>query len=239
MSAFDLAQALETASKDLLDIQPSQAQSLVRDVSIHQVQDKKQGTTCYRCGSQRPPTGCQCKDYQCHYCGKTGHLQKVCHKKKNGHRKTQQQRLQKGQQHDLETKTFTVASDDGEPETEVLTMYPVKMTSVKPIWVSVVINGQSLDMELDTGASVSLICESTYFKLWNSNSRPTLKPSKVHLKTYTGSMVEVVGVLNVQASYEGQNKVVQLHVVKGDGPSLLGRDWLQSIKLNWAQINLV
>ena len=52
-------------------------------------------------------------------------------------------------------------------------------------------------------------------------------------------MVEVVRVLNVEASYEGQNKVVQLHTIKGDGPSLLGRDWLQMIKLNWAQINLV
>ena len=38
-SAFDLAQALETASKDLLE-------------------DKKQGTTCYHCGGQHPPTGC-------------------------------------------------------------------------------------------------------------------------------------------------------------------------------------
>ena len=98
-------------------------------------------------------------------------------------------------------------------------MYPVKTTSVKPNRVSFVINGQSLDVKLNTGASVSLISESTYFKLWNSNSRPTLKPSKVRSKTYTGSMVEVAGVLNVQASYEGQNKVVQLHVVKGDGPS--------------------
>ena len=94
-------------------------------------------------------------------------------------------------------------------------------------------------MELDTGASVSLISESTYFKLWNSDSQPTLKPSKVRLKTYTGSMVEVVGVLNVETSYDGQNEVVQLHVVKGDGPSLLGRDWLQTIKLNWVQMNLV
>ena len=62
MSAFDLAQALETASKDLLDIQPSEAQPLVRDVSIHKVQDKKQETTCYRCGGEHPPTGCRIKD---------------------------------------------------------------------------------------------------------------------------------------------------------------------------------
>ena len=116
-------------------------------------------------------------------------------------------------------KTLAVVSDDSEPETEFLTMYPVKTTSVKPIRVSVEINGQSLDMELDTGASVSVISESIYFKLWNSDSRPTLKPSKFCLKTYTGSVMEVFGVLIVKASYKGHNKVVQLHVVKGDGPS--------------------
>ena len=57
-STFDLAQALETASKDLLDIQSSQAQPLVGAVSIYQVQNKKKETTCYRCGGQHPPTGC-------------------------------------------------------------------------------------------------------------------------------------------------------------------------------------
>ena len=65
---------------------------------------------------------------------------------------------------------LTVVSDDSEPETEFLTMYPVKTTSVKAIRVSMVINGQSQDMELDTGASVSPISEPTYFKLWYSDS---------------------------------------------------------------------
>ena len=101
------------------------------------------------------------------------------------------------------------------------------------------VNGQSLDMELDTGASVSLISESTYYALWNHDNRPTLKPTQVQLKTYTGSVVEVVGVINVEISYDGQNKGVRLHVVKGDGPSLFGRDWLQVIKLNWARVNVV
>ena len=112
----------------------------------------------------------------------------MCHKKKNDHRKTQQQHSQKGQQRDLETKTLTVVSDDGEPEIKFLTMYPVKMTSVKPI------NGQSLDMELNTGASVQ--SKSTYFKLCNSDSRPTLKPSKVCLKEAWWKLLKLVTRVN-------------------------------------------
>ena len=28
-----------------------------------------------------------------------------------------------------------------------------------------------------------------------------------------------------------------LHVLEGNGPSLIGRNWLHSIKLNWGSIN--
>ena len=227
-TAFELAQAIETASKDLLDIQPS---PVAGDVPVHQMLQAAT-SLCYRCGGQHSPTSCRFKDFQCHHCGKTGHLQKACRKKKGGNKKVQQ----KGHE---EAKALTVVTEEGDSETEFLTMYPVKATSVKPIRVSVMVNGQSLDMELDTGASVSLISESTYYALWNHDNRPTLKPTQVQLKTYTGSVVEVVGVINVEISYDGQNKGVRLHVVKGDGPSLFGRDWLQVIKLNWARVNVV
>ena len=63
--------------------------------------------------------------------------------------------------------------------------------------------------------------------------RPALKD------LYTGEPLPVIGELNVQVRYEEQENDLALTVVAGDGPSLLGRDWLQHIKLNWREIKAV
>ena len=46
----------------------------------------------------------------------------------------------------------------------------------------------------------------------------------------------MVGQMTVDIRYGSQGGAHQLYTVKGSGPSLLGRDWLQNIHLNWASI---
>ena len=58
------------------------------------------------------------------------------------------------------------------------------------------------------------------------------------LRTYTGEEVSELGTITVNVKYEKENKRLSLIVVKGDGPSLLGRDWLMLLKLNWKAIYL-
>ena len=45
--------------------------------------------------------------------------------------------------------------------------------------------------------------------------------------------------MNAVVQYEQQMQELPLTVVAGDGPSLLGRDWLQHLTLNWKKINTV
>ena len=47
----------------------------------------------------------------------------------------------------------------------------------------------------------------------------------------------MVGSTDVQVVYQGQTAILPLVVVKGDGPTLLGRNWLTKIKLNWDKIH--
>ena len=49
----------------------------------------------------------------------------------------------------------------------------------------------------------------------------------------------VLGQFPVQVTHGQQRKQLCLIVVSGDGPSLLGRDWLRHIRLDWKKIGAV
>ena len=91
------------------------------------------------------------------------------------------------------------------------------------------VNGVTLPMEFDTGASVSIISQ-----VWEG----ILSKTQL-LKTYTGEKLQVLGQLQVQVEYGDQVQLLPLLVVAGSGPSLWGRNWLAAIRLNWAHIKQV
>ena len=43
----------------------------------------------------------------------------------------------------------------------------------------------------------------------------------------------------MEVTYKGQNKSLSLIVVGGEGPSLLGRDWLTGLKLDWRELYFI
>ena len=86
--------------------------------------------------------------------------------------------------------------------------------------VALWLNGQKLDMEVDTGASFSVISVATRQRMF---SNETLHPSDLVLKTYTDESMKVRGTLNMQVKYGDQKERLVLVVVEGNGPSLLGR----------------
>ena len=131
-----------------------------------------------------------------------------------------------------------VATETAENDTDAstYTLFNVSSSPSKPYFVTVQINGAELPMEVDTGASLTLIGKSTFDKLWEAQAAPPLQSANNKLRTYTGENIEVLGVANVDVSFQEQNHNLQLLVVAGDGPSLLGRDWLSKIRLNWAEL---
>lgn len=49
----------------------------------------------------------------------------------------------------------------------------------------------------------------------------------------------MLGSITVDVFYKGQSKSLSLLVVAGEGPSLLGRDWLAELQLDWHELNFV
>lgn len=117
-------------------------------------------------------------------------------------------------------------------------VFPVGTQRVNPLEVRVRVNGVWMEIELDTGAAVTIISERTYQMTWTEGP-PALQPSTVKLRTYTGEELKVLGSLSVQVQYKDQCERLPLVVAQGQGPRLLGGNWLESLKQDWAENKLL
>ena len=96
-----------------------------------------------------------------------------------------------------------------------------------PCKVQLRVGGQTLDMEIDTGAFLSVISERIYDKLVSEKDALPLEKSGIVLRTYTGEEAKSKVSCTVDVSYEGQEHSLPLLVVPGEGPALLGSNWLE------------
>ena len=216
---WEIIQAMESADKYADDLQQD-----VHVKSVNAIQSQKTDKFCYRCGGKHQATACPFKEAECYACRKKGHIAKVCRSKP---KVTHQQ----GMRHKSEN---THKVDMQEPDATEYRLFTVSSQTSAPLMIKLIVNGQPLQMELDTGASVSLISEQEYNQWCDA---PALEKSPVILRTYTGENLSILGTITVIATYNSQTNTLPLLVVKGEGPNLMGRDWLAKFRVDWQGIH--
>ena len=240
--AFELAQAMESADRDaktLVNNPSTPVHAIPGQTPRHTPRQQQQSRsqlkgdqTCYRCKGKHSAKSCRFKDAECRNCKKKGHIARACMSMPHPPNRAQGNR----QQTHLLTEVENSLSDTD----PAYPLFNVTNTSTKPLLVTVELNQAPVEMEVDTGASVSLISKDTYDKLWpNLTTAPAIQKSDILLRTYTGEHLDVVGSISVDVHYKEQIAHLPLTVVAGRGPSLLGRDWLQHIRLDWKALHQV
>lgn len=233
LDAYRLAQSIETAERDSRHMKSNSASSGTaepRDVHFHAKSAKGNRTTdsgtyskgpvtCYRCGGPHLAPKCKMKDVECLYCKKKGHLARVCRSK------AQQQKK----------KPAHYVEEDKDDDS--YSLFTIREQDCDTIIVNVSLNSVP---ELDTGASISVLSSATYLDLQRQDRVGPLQPSSVKLKSYTGDAIPVLGSASLQARYcNGKQQVaVVAQVVEGDGPNLLGRDWLVQLEVDLGSIQV-
>ena len=237
--AYTLAQAIEASERDTLDLKGSKNSSApllpLPEVNYSRtfkhskgkIPTKRGNPTCYRCGGPHLAPACKFINSECKFCKKKGHIARVC-------RKAQQESK-------VGKETNFVLQDMPEDQCADHThsLCVVRDQASDPLHVQVALNTVQVEMLLDTGASVSLINLPTYQMLQQHKVVAPLQNSSIQLRTYTGQPIRVLGRLPVQAEYMEKLVDVCVHVVEGDGPNLMGRDWLSLLEVNLGEVNLL
>ena len=231
-TAVKLAQSMEAADANVTKLQIGEASA---PINRTETATKK---TCYRCGGHsHAPGDCRFREYTCNKCKKKGHLAKMCRKPDQAEMPSpppQKGRKppQAGAQHkSRNSRQYRQTNTIREPiaEDTIAPLFNVNGKSANPITVALDVNSKKLSMEVDTGAAVSVISEETRAHLFPSMK---VKDTSVILTTYTGEQMAVAGEVTVTVIYRQKQHLLTLCVVKGDGPSLLGRDWLYQLNLD-------
>ena len=132
---------------------------------------------------------------------------------------------------------MAVVQSDNEGDTDLLcNIHTLGPKRAKPYTVVLELNGHAVSLEIDTGAAVSLISEQDQRRLFPA---AVLDKSDIQLRTYTGKPIPVLGQMRVSVKYNDYQGQHILFVVKGNGPAILGREWISKIKLDWVNINSV
>ena len=178
------------------------------------------------------PHECRFREVLCHICHKKGHIARVCRNK--GRQRGNRDRQSTERAHHIQ---------EDKPETDeqedTYTLLNVTSGRAKPIRVTVSLNGVKIIVEVDTGAAVSILSALTYNQLCEANGKLNLMRSNIKLKSYTDHQIEVLGSCSVTVKYEDHERKLSVLVVKGQGPCLLGRNWMSELKLNWKVIGQV
>ena len=219
----DIAKGMEAATRDTQDLQ-WQAPSIRAIQSSGAINNS--GTVrkkpCHHYGKKNHlPHQCHFKDAVCHKCSKRGHIAKVCRASK-----PKRDAVTGGKQH--KKIQWVQADDTSDSETE-LPVLKVSSRTSHPIQVEMKIHGKVLHMEVDTGVAVSIISEQIKHRLF---SNIPLKPPSVVLHIYIGEALSVLGEMEATVEYKDQGHDLTVVVVKGDEPSLFGRDWLSYFQLD-------
>ena len=238
--ATELALAMETAEANAETLQSTSSRGGAQELRqpVLRMQSTQRGQpsgnsaagACYRCGqkSHKAPK-CPYKEAKCHNCGKVGHLKKVCRKSSQS---TSQGRGRVNVMQD-ETQEQELITDDTQSEYQLFT---VTSSSNSPLRVEMKLGGKPHTMEIDTGASMSVISKTTYQREF---SEFELQGSSVRLTTYGGEPLSVCGEMVIDVVHGDNKAKLPLLVVDKNGPSLLGRNWLASFHLDWNVIHKV
>ena len=187
-----------------LDQNRKDTQNLLKGEPINKINSKNKATKgykapsgqekspCYRCnGFGHRQEDCYFRTKTCNaYCHKQGHKALACRSKTKFHKNDVKQ-----------------ISTDSTCDNEYYIMSVSTKSSMNgPILVDVTLNGKKVPMEVDTGASRTLLTETTWHQI--NRGQLTLNGQCPKLLDYSGNAIPVLGCVDIPVTLDNQSSAI-------------------------------
>ena len=178
---MDLAQTLETASKDAQMKATEQVPS--GSSNVHKVMSPPQNSkeACYRCGlTNHKPNDCRFKEAMCHSCGKKGHIKRACKSSRQPQRRGRNAPTPRGRE-----RTKWVNKDQSDEDSDGSVEVHMVGKSTKPIRVEVRINSKPLSVEwTQVPRFIDVIQEAPISVTKDQNKQDFGGPEDIHVRDH-------------------------------------------------------
>ena len=170
---------------------------------------------CARYGkSNHHENYCRFKNVECFKCKKRGHISSMCLNKDNGIQKSDIFKPD-SQQHTHYVTNDGATGNEVHTDNEIYAIYTISHKRIKPLRVMPKLNGVPVNMEIDTGASLSIINLEVFENLKMRDGTIKLEETPIRFRTYGGETLKPEGVINVLVEYTGQSIQQPIYVVPG------------------------
>ncbi|UYV70704.1 K02A2.6-like [Cordylochernes scorpioides] len=191
--------------------------------------DREQKRKCIYCGRLHKDL-CRFREATCFRCGKRGHLATICRSREEHTSERQVSRF-------LNQRKINQIEDQEEEEEESVQRmvfmrtydYRVKYaTNDPPYVIKVRVEDTLMTFEIDTGSCLTLISEKD-FKRYLPDVQ--VKEAGIIVKTYDGTVVPILGEINVKVDFRGTIAKLRAVVGRGERKALFGREWINVLKI--------
>lgn len=214
--ALLFANSWETSHKESSEIQmqmqPNQVSvSKVKAIPTRQSRRTEEAAkktyTCQGCGrSDHKRNECPFRQATCHRCRKKGHIQAVCRSNTQPNKETT---ARPGRANHLQLHHINA----------------ITRSNADTIFVTPLLNGTPVKMELDTGSSVTLVPQDLILPLLPELS---LTSANDRLFAFTGQRIDILGKTVVTVTFNSTTKELPIYVSKAGDSALFGRSWINT-----------
>lgn len=226
--------AIKSEQKNFRQNQSGRFPSKYKNHNNTKQSNERSGTvsdrSCYCCGQPgHLANACTHREEVCNFCGKKGHLERACFTKKRATNKFLEVNDEEADDNDPADNHlcdfYPLFAKDSELECKLLS----DKIKADPMFLQLQLNGKDVSMEVDSGTYYAVVSETfknKYLQNWKIDKCST------NLYGYEQNEMMPIGQLkNLKVNFGSETKTLNCLLLKGNGPPLIGRQWLAEFGL--------